>query len=65
MHGDIIKPQYLFNEDQIVQNEKMERLFSKFDTDGSGALDINELHDLFLENCVDIDKDIIKNMFNN
>ncbi len=43
----------------------MERLFKKFDTDGSGALDITELYDLFQENSVEIDKDIIRNMFNN
>jgi Ca2+-binding EF-hand superfamily protein len=40
-------------------------LFFKFDTDGSGALDSNELYELFKENGVEIDPEIIKEMFNN
>jgi Ca2+-binding EF-hand superfamily protein len=38
------------NEQEVAQNEKIERLFLKFDTDGSGALDSNELYELFKEN---------------
>lgn len=53
------------SEDQALQNEKMERLFKKFDTDGSGALDINELVELFADNSVELDKDTLKAMFNN
>jgi len=47
MKGDQIKPKYLMSKEQAFQNEKMERLFMKFDADGSGALDMNELYDLF------------------
>eukprot|EP00347_Sterkiella_histriomuscorum_P005164 403357651 len=62
---DIIKPKYLMNEDQVNQNEMMERLFKKFDGDGSGALDINELYELFQDNSVDIDRETLKAMFSN
>ena len=43
----------------------MEKLFKKFDEDGSGALDAGELYDLFQDNGVEIEKDKIKSMFNN
>jgi hypothetical protein len=48
-----------------MQNEKIERLFYKFDTDGSGALDADELYVLFKENGVEIDQETIGDMFNN
>ena len=35
---------------EIKQNEIIETIFKKFDADGSGALDINELMDLFKQN---------------
>lgn len=53
------------NEQEVAQNEKIERLFLKFDTDGSGALDSNELYELFRENGVEIDAEVIRDMFNN
>lgn len=43
----------------------MEKLFKKFDSDGSGALDVNEIYDLFQENSIEIDKETLKIMFNN
>ena len=49
----------------MAQNEKIERLFLKFDTDGSGALDSGELFELFRENGVEIDAETVKDMFNN
>jgi hypothetical protein len=60
-----IQPKYLMNEQEVAQNEKIERLFFKFDTDGSGALDGNELFELFKENGVEIDAEVINEMFNN
>lgn len=62
---EAIRPKYLMNEQEVQQNEKIERLFLKFDTDGSGALDSNELYELFKENGVEIDSEILKEMFNN
>ena len=49
----------------MLQNEKIERLFFKFDTDGSGALDADELYVLFKDNGVEIDAETIGDMFNN
>ena len=49
----------------MIQNERMERLFKKFDSDGSGCLDTNELHGLFQENHVDIEKEKLRVMFDN
>lgn len=49
----------------MLQNEKIERLFYKFDTDGSGALDADELYVLFKDNGVEIDAETIGDMFNN
>lgn len=49
----------------MAQNEKIERLFLKFDTDGSGALDSGELFELFRENGVEIDAETVRDMFNN
>ena len=43
----------------------MEKLFERFDTDGSGALDMNEMYDLFKSNDVEIDMETIKYMFDN
>jgi Ca2+-binding EF-hand superfamily protein len=43
----------------------MELLFEKFDADGSGALDMDEIFELFKQNNVEIDRETIKIMFNN
>ena len=42
-----ISKQYLFSDQEIKQNEIIEAIFKKFDSDGSGALDNDELIDLF------------------
>ncbi|CDW84530.1 UNKNOWN [Stylonychia lemnae] len=49
------------------QCEELAKMIStgKFDADGSGALDIDELSELFLENDIGIDKETLKAMFNN
>ena len=49
---------------EIKQNDIMEQIFKKFDTDGSGALDLDELVDLFRQNKIYLDNEIVKNMFN-
>ena len=41
----------------------MEQIFTKFDSDGSGALDLGELVDLFRQNKIHLDRDIVKQMF--
>jgi len=58
-----VKKQYLMSTQEIKQNEIIEQIFTKFDSDGSGSLDINELVDLFRQNKVRLDKDTVKTMF--
>lgn len=43
----------------------MEKLFKRFDADGSGALDMNEMFELFKQNDLEIEMETIKDMFNN
>ena len=45
------------------QDEIIQTFFAQFDTDGSGALDLNELADLFKQNKLKIDKKTIREMF--
>ena len=42
-----VSKQYLMSNQEIMQNDIIERIFKKFDSDGSGALDTGELIDLF------------------
>ena len=51
------------SDQEIKQNEIIEAIFNKFDADGSGALDLGELIDLFKQNRVHLDKDTVKKMF--
>jgi Ca2+-binding EF-hand superfamily protein len=57
-----VKRQYLMSEQEMKQAEIIEAIFIKFDTDGSGSLDINECVDLFKQNSVDLSPEIIKNL---
>lgn len=41
----------------------MEQIFKKFDSDGSGALDLGELVDLFKQNKIHLDKEVVRQMF--
>lgn len=52
------------SDQEINQNNIMEQIFKKFDTDGSGALDLGELVDLFRQNKIFLDEDTVKLMFN-
>ena len=58
-----VKAQYLMSDQEIRQNGIIEAIFTKFDSDGSGALDTNEIVDLFKQNKVRLDKETIKAMF--
>ena len=59
-----ISKQYLFSDQEIKQNEIIEAIFKKFDSDGSGALDNDELQDLFAQNNINLDKETVQAMFN-
>jgi len=51
------------SDQELKQDEIIQSFFSRFDTDGSGALDLNELTDLFKQNKLKIDKKTVKEMF--
>ena len=50
-------------EQERKQDELIAMIFAKFDSDGSGALDLKELVDLFKQNKVKLDKPTVKLMF--
>jgi Ca2+-binding EF-hand superfamily protein len=50
------------SDQQIKQDEIIEAIFIKFDSDGSGSLDINECVDLFKQNNIKMDKAIVKKL---
>lgn len=58
-----VKDNYLFSLDELRQKLATINLFEKFDTDGSGALDAEELKILFNENGVMVSEDDIKALF--
>lgn len=41
----------------------MEQIFEKFDADGSGALDLDEIRHLFHQNNVFLEKDVLRLIF--
>lgn len=61
--GMKVKKQYLMSCQEINQHEIIEQLFKNFDADGSGALDLNELQELFGQNRIYLEKDTIQKMF--
>ena len=48
------------SDQEIKQSELIEAIFLKFDSDGSGSLDLGELVDLFGQNKVKLDKDTVR-----
>ena len=52
----VVKPQYLMSDQERKQDDIIAMIFAKFDCDGSGNLDLNELVDLFRQNQVNLDK---------
>lgn len=58
-----ISKNYLMSNQEKNQNDIMEQIFTKFDTDGSGALDTGELVDLFKQNKINLDRNIVELMF--
>ena len=55
-----VKNDYLFSPDELSQHLKIINLFEKFDADGSGALDYQELCALYNENGVPVTEADIK-----
>lgn len=51
------------SEQEVHQGEIIEAIFKNFDSDGSGALDINELVELFQSNGIDLSKETVRQIF--
>ena len=50
------------SEQEIKQDDIIEAIFKKFDTDGSGYLDLQEGIDLFASNLVKLNPDVVKKL---
>ena len=48
------------SQQEINQDDIIEAIFVKFDSDGSGSLDLAECVDLFKQNHIRLDKDLVK-----
>ena len=53
------------SEQEIKQNEIIEELFKKVDADGSGGLDPDELYEIFRDNKITLEKELICKLFDN
>lgn len=58
-----VKEAYLFTRDELKQKIASINLFEKFDVDGSGALDSQELTALFNENGIVVTEAEIKRLY--
>ncbi len=54
---------YLYTAAEVHQRKQIKSLFTKFDTDGSGALDASELLHLYRENDVPVNSSDIEKLF--
>ena len=51
------------SDQEMKQNEVIESIFYKVDTDGSGSLDVGEILHLFKQNDINLERETIKEMF--
>jgi Ca2+-binding EF-hand superfamily protein len=58
-----IADEYLFNESERQRFFEIFRIFQKFDTDGSGSLDVSELEHLLKKTDLKFEKDQIDEIF--
>jgi len=58
-----ISMKYLMSAQEIKQNDIIEELFKKVDADGSGGLDPDELYEIFHDNKMTLDKEMICKLF--
>jgi len=58
-----VKETYLFTQEELKQKLATINLFEKFDADGSGALDSEELKTLYNENGIMVTEDEIKKLY--
>jgi Ca2+-binding EF-hand superfamily protein len=50
------------SEQEIKQDDIIEAIFTKFDSDGSGSLDLFECIDLFKQNHIRLDKEVVRQL---
>lgn len=60
---DKAKKEYILNDLELKETLAMEALFIQFDTDKSGTLEMNELFDMFKNNGIHINEQILREMF--
>ena len=58
-----VKDDYLFTKEEIAQKLATINLFEKFDADGSGALDVQELCILYNEQGIQVTEDEIRALY--
>ena len=62
-HCDTTQAHYLKTGEEIMQEQEMQEIFAKIDTNNSGKVDVDELHFLFASNGVNISKPEITSLF--
>lgn len=58
-----INPKYLFNEETFKKVKKLKKIFIDFDDDGSRAMEVNEIHNLFNKNGINAKMDELIYLF--
>eukprot|EP00347_Sterkiella_histriomuscorum_P020065 403339235 len=57
------KIQYLNRPQELKKQIDIQNVFKKFDEDGSNSLDVNEVHEMFQQNGINIDEETLKKLF--
>jgi len=61
--GSHLKPKYYRSVGEISSDKQLEEMFAKLDTDGSNAISIPEIKELFLENGIEMTREEVAEMF--
>ena len=59
-----VNSRYLKINEEIEQNEEFYNVFAKIDYDFSGAIDVAELHSIFIDHAISMTKNEIQEFFN-
>ncbi|CDW71443.1 ef hand family protein [Stylonychia lemnae] len=57
------KIQYLNRPQELKKQIDIQNVFKKFDEDGSNSLDVNEVHEMFQQNGINIGEETLKKLF--
>ena len=61
--GSCIKTKYYMRQAEIQSDKQITEMFQRLDTDGSNSIDMGEMHELFLENGLNMPEEEIAEMF--